>query len=317
MLRRGRLRKTQHVVHALRGISLTVGQGELIGLVGPNGAGKTTTIRILATLLLPDSGAVHVLGHDVAREAREVRRRVGFLFGGERGLYGRVSAWANLRYFANLYGLSASYSSPRIDDLLALVGLSDRAHDKVDTYSRGMKQRLHVARALLHDPEVLYVDEPTIGLDPVSAREVRKLIQGLSDAGRTILLTTHYMLEADELCDRVAVINHGRIIACDRPSNLRRLASDLRVVEVEVAGLLGEELTALDRLHDGTAVIGSEPRDGGVVVQLQSARGREVVSELERVVGAERIRSTLVREPTLEDVYVRLIGESDDREDDR
>jgi ABC-2 type transport system ATP-binding protein len=309
-LRRGRFRKTKHVIPAVRGISFHVDEGELFGLVGPNGAGKTTTIRILATLLLPDSGSVRILGKDVVTEAPQVRRQIGFLFGGERGLYGRVSAWANLRYFANLYGLPTAQSSKRIDELLELVGLAERARDRVDTFSRGMKQRLHIARALIHDPEVLYVDEPTIGLDPVVAREVRGLIRDLSARGKTILLTTHYMFEAEELCHRVAVINHGRFVACDTPAQLRRLATDLYVVEVELTRPSPIALEQLRSLGNGNAVLGVEEVNGRPLVRLQSSHGRELVQELPGLLGKSTVQSVMLREPTLEDVYVKLIGDS-------
>ena len=309
-LRRGRIRKTKHVVEAVRGISFDVEDGELLALVGPNGAGKTTTIRILSTLLLPDSGTVRILGNDVVKQAMRVRRQIGFLFGGERGLYGRVSAWANLRYFANLYGLPTSQSSRRIAELLELVGLAERANDRVDTFSRGMKQRLHIARALVHDPQVLYVDEPTIGLDPVVAREVRALIRELSSEGKTILLTTHYMFEAEELCRRVAVINHGRIVACDTPARLRQRASDLYIVEVELAHASPRALEQLQGLGDGDALLGVDEHDGRPIVRLQSPRGRELVQELPALLGESTVQTVTLREPTLEDVYVKLVGDS-------
>src|SRR5437868_12219160 len=154
---------------------------------------------MLITLLLPTEGTARVLGLDVVRDAREVRKRIGYVFGGERGLYERLSAYDNLRYFAELYGVAPGKQRPRIDELLELVGLKGRERERVETYSRGMRQRLHIARGLLHDPEVLFLDEPTIGLDPVGAREGRETIAGLRSQGKTILLTTHYLSEADEM----------------------------------------------------------------------------------------------------------------------
>src|SRR5205814_6707001 len=182
--------------------------GELFGLLGPNGAGKTTTIKMLITLLIPTSGQARVLGLDVVRNAQEVRKRVGYVFGGDRGLYERLSALDNLRYFAELYGVRGRR---RIDEVLELVGLRGREHERVEGYSRGMRQRLHIARGILHDPQVVFLDEPTIGVDPVGARELRETIAGLAAAGKSVLMTTHYMFEADALCDRVAVIARGRI----------------------------------------------------------------------------------------------------------
>ena len=219
--RKGVLRRTVTEVEALRGISFEVQPGELFGLLGPNGAGKTTTIKILTTLLLPTSGSARVLGFDPARQPQEVRRRIGYVFGGDRGLYDRLSGLDNLRYFADLYRVPAADKKRRIDELLALVGMEGRERERVETYSRGMRQRLHIARGLLHDPELLFLDEPTIGLDPVGARELRETISGLRDAGKTILLTTHYMFEADELCERLAVIADGRFVATGTPADLK------------------------------------------------------------------------------------------------
>src|SRR6058998_2730378 len=217
----GTLRRKAKEVVALDGLSLQVGEGELFGLLGPNGAGKTTTIKMLITLLIPTAGKARVLGLDVVEDAREVRKRIGYVFGGERGVYERLSGYDNLRYFAELYGVPPRLQKRRIDGLLELVGLKGREHERTEGYSRGMKQRLHVARGLLHDPEVVFLDEPTIGLDPVGARELRATIGTLTSAGKTILLTTHYMFEADALCDRIAVISQGEIVAEGTPAQLK------------------------------------------------------------------------------------------------
>jgi len=194
-------------VVAVDDISFDVQQGELFGLLGPNGAGKTTTVKMLATLLIPSRGSARVGGFDVVKQANEVRKRIGFIFGGERGLYWRLSGDDNLRYFASLYGVEPEVSKKRIPYLMEMVGLKGRGNERVGGYSRGMKQRLHVARTLLHDPDILFLDEPTIGLDPVGARDFRNVILDLQNQKKTILLTTHYMFEADALSDRIAIIN--------------------------------------------------------------------------------------------------------------
>ena len=189
-VRRGRLE-----IEAVRGISLRVEPGELFGLLGPNGAGKTTTIRVLCTLLLPTSGKVSVLGLDVVDHPREVRRQNGCAFGGDRGLYDRLSALDNLRYFADLYALEPRRQRRRIDEVLELVGLPGRGKERVAGFSRGMRQRLHLAWGLLHDPPALFFDEPTIGIDPVAAREVRQLVVELAWATAAFLLFTCFERE--------------------------------------------------------------------------------------------------------------------------
>jgi ABC-2 type transport system ATP-binding protein len=180
-------------------------------MVGPNGAGKTTTVKMLSTLLLPTSGMAKILGLDVLENTNRIRSRIGFTFGGNKGLYARLSGLDNLKYFAELYRIRRDLIPKRIRELLEIVGLAGREHDRVETYSSGMQQRLHLARALLHDPELIFLDEPTVGIDPIGAREIRQLIRDLVKRGKTILLTSHYMHEVEELCDRIAIVNHGEI----------------------------------------------------------------------------------------------------------
>src|ERR687887_2014575 len=230
----GAFRGRAKEIEAVRGVSFEIEKGELFGLLGPNGAGKTTTIKMLITLLIPTSGSARVLGYDVVKDAREVRKRIGYVFGGERGVYERLSGYDNLRYFAELYGVPPRIQKQRIEEMLELVGLRGREHERAEGYSRGMKQRLHVARGLLHDPDVVFLDEPTIGLDPVGARELRSTIASLVDAGKTILLTTHYMFEADSLCDRIAVISRGEIVAEGTPVELKSRVESGSVTQVEV-----------------------------------------------------------------------------------
>jgi ABC-2 type transport system ATP-binding protein len=306
----GTFRRRTLEVEAVRGISFAVEDGELFGLLGPNGAGKTTTIKMLITLLIPTSGEARVLGLDVVKDAHEVRKHVGYVFGGERGLYERLSALDNLRYFSELYGVPARRQKSRIAELLDLVGLTGREKERVEGYSRGMRQRLHIARGLLHDPPVLFLDEPTIGLDPVGARELRALVADLASAqGKTILLTTHYMFEADQLCDRIAVINKGEIVAEGTPAALKRHVADLTVVEIETFGVTEDAVERIRKLP-GVTNVAVEEREQAQVLHVSSPSGLELTSELLRHLDGTQVGRVAAREPTLEDAYVALVGEA-------
>src|SRR5438874_337863 len=302
----GVLRRRPLVVEAVRGVNLSVEQGELFGLLGPNGAGKTTTIKMLITLLIPTAGEARVLGFDVVKDAREVRRRIGYVFGGERGLYERLPALDNLRYFAELYGVPPRDQKRRIAELLDLVGLTGREKERVEGYSRGMRQRLHVARGLLHDPPVLFLDEPTIGLDPVGARELRATIAALAAAGKTVLLTTHYMFEADALCDRIAVIAQGEIVAEGTPADLKAGVTEGRVVEIEVYGTADEAVERL-RVVEGVRAVSVEEREQAQVLVVQVDGEREVTHALLGRLDGSKVGRVSSREPTLEDAYVALV----------
>jgi ABC-2 type transport system ATP-binding protein len=303
----GVIRRSIKEVVAVEDISFAVASGELFGLLGPNGAGKTTTVKMLTTLLIPTAGSATVAGFDVVKKENEVRKRIGFIFGGERGLYWRLSGNDNLRYFASLYGVDPDVSAKRIPYLLEMVGLTGRGNERVEGYSRGMKQRLHVARTLLHNPDILFLDEPTIGLDPVGAREFRQVILDLQAEKKTILLTTHYMFEADLLCDRIAIIDKGRMVALDTPSGLKKYVSDLSVVEVETFGAPQETLAKLRALPfvDSLSV---EDQDQRQMLVVQTKRGAEAVPDLMAALEGQRVGRVIVREPTLEDAYVRLVG---------
>ena len=203
-------------LRAVNGISFNVEPGEIFGFLGPNGAGKTTTIRMLTGQLLPTSGSAKVAGYDVVTERQQLKPRIGVVFDSQN-LYERMSARENLTFYARLYRIKAS----RVDEVLAQVGLVERARDPVQKYSNGMKQRLLIARALLHQPEVLFLDEPTRGLDPHIARDIRGMVANLAKGGMTVFLTTHYMEEADQLCQRVAFLDGGHIVALDTPARLK------------------------------------------------------------------------------------------------
>ena len=293
---------------ALKGVDLDVDVGEIFGLLGPNGAGKTTFTKILSTLLIPTSGTVQVLGLDAVKDAIRLRPRIGLVLGGERGLYNRISARENLRYFADLYGVPIEHRDRRIQEVLDRVDLTEAADRRVEEFSRGMKQKLHLARGILHSPEILFLDEPTIGLDPKSARETRKLIRSLVADGVTIFLTTHYMFEAEELCQRIAVLSRGRIVARDTVAGLRRLVGGDRTIEVEAYGFDEGEVARLKGISGVSRVVSEEfgprlrltLRVNTTDLSLDTIRGQFVNHpELE-------VRE---RRTSLEDVYLDLVEE--------
>ena len=304
---RGVFRRERVERIALQGVDLAIEKGELFGLLGPNGAGKTTIVKIFTTLLLPTSGSARILGLDVVKDQWAVRKRIGFVFGGERGLYWRLSGLDNLRYFADLYQIPPDVSRRRIAELLEALDLKGREKDKVESYSRGMKQRLHLARGLLNAPEILFLDEPTIGLDPVGARELRVLARKLASEGTTVFLTTHYMQEADEICDRIAVIKKGGIVAQGTPSSIKTAVERHGVVEFEAQGVSDERIRALRELELVSTVI-VDDRELSQVVTIHCSRPGEVAASLATLLEGIAVRKVSVREATLEDAYVLLVS---------
>ncbi|KUJ69268.1 hypothetical protein ACZ90_13070 [Streptomyces albus subsp. albus] len=305
LTRRFRTRKGTEVT-ALDGVSLCAAEGEVVGLLGPNGAGKTTLSRILTTLLLPSGGSARVDGLDVVREASAVRERIGLVLGGERGLYGRLTARQNLRYWGAMQGLTGSRCRGRADELLERLGLAERADDRVETYSRGMVQRIHLARALLREPRVLIMDEPTSGMDPHAAQGFRGLVEELRDSGSTVLLATHDMAEAQSLCSRVALIDHGRILRQGAPREL--LAGLGGASTVTAAGVPAEGAAAVAAIP-GVAV--EEAAEGGAGRLTLRVTGDTAVAEVLRLLGAAGVRELSVAPPTLAEVYRSII---EDRE---
>jgi ABC-2 type transport system ATP-binding protein len=294
-------RKRDARVVALDRVSLEIPQGEIHGLLGPNGAGKTTLVKILSTVLVPTSGRARVLGHDVVEEAREVRPIIGIVFGGERGLYWRLTGRQNLEYWGALYRLSGGETRRRAQQLLERVGLLDKADERVEQYSRGMKQRLHLARGLVGDAKVLFLDEPTTGMDPLAAREFRNLIGELKGEGRTILLATHDMVEAENVCNRVTLIDRGTILATESPRSLGRVISRFQRIDVE-----GADQELLRRLRTLPGVHAISETDGSARIEVAEEGATGAVLKLLVDAGVTSVKTSL---PSLEEVYVHLIGD--------
>ena len=301
----GLSRRFGHVV-AVDGVTLAVPRGEVFGVLGPNGAGKTTMVRLLNGVLAPSAGRCRVLGLDPRTHGGEVRRRTGVLTESP-ALYERMTARENLRFFGTMYDVPEEKLARRVDAMLDAFGLAERADDKVGGYSKGMKQRLALARALLHEPEVLFLDEPTAALDPEAARRVTELIVEFShQAGRTVFLCTHYLPEAQRLCDRVAVLNRGKMIATGTLAELARTLWHGTWVDVECreslpAGL-GEALRGLAGVMDA--------RLDGTQLAVQVEGDERVPALVQALVeGGAAVLRVNPREPTLEDVYFELQGE--------
>lgn len=298
--RRGLWKKEPDVV-GVDGMDLVVERGEVHGLLGPNGAGKSTICKVLATVLIPTQGSASVLGHDVVRDKDVVRGWIALVLGGERGLYYRLTARQNLRFWGALYGLADGEVARRATELLERVGLTDRADDRVETYSRGMKQRLHLARGLLTEPELILLDEPTTGMDPVATKEFHALIRQIRD-GRTILLTTHDMVEAEQLCDRVTLINHGKVIATESPRTLATWVARYERVDAEnVADDVMDKISELD----GVGTVERRPT-GGVRIETVAQGASRGVLQLLLDSGNTSVRTSL---PSLEEVYLHLVGD--------
>ncbi|AOT70570.1 ABC transporter ATP-binding protein [Geosporobacter ferrireducens] len=300
------LKKNEEYV-AVNNISFQVNKGEMFGLLGPNGAGKTTTIKILTTLLFPTEGTVNIMGLDIRKDAKKIRNQINFTFGGERGLYWRLSGMDNLKYFADLYNVPTDIANKRINRILEIIGLKEWKNERVENYSKGMKQRLHIGKALINDPEVIFLDEPTLGLDPVGAKDLREIIQNLLNLDKTILLTTHYMYEADLLCKRIAVINKGKILANDKPEALKSLVKDSNIFEVEVYDIDNDKINKIRNL-EFVQNLQIDSNENSKLLQIQLKKECNISSILS-IIDDNGIKAITNRRPTLEDAYIKLVGD--------
>ena len=302
-------------VHALAGVDVRIERGEVFGLLGPNGAGKTTFIKILNTLLLPTAGEVRVAGFDVVRQAREVRRRISLVSGGEASGYGVLTVRECLWMFSQFYGVPGREAWPRIDALIDVVDLREQAHTRISRLSTGQRQRMNFARGFVSDPEVMFLDEPTLGMDVHAARTLRTFVAHWvrERPGRTVLLTTHYMAEAEELCDRIAIIDRGRVLALDSVPGLRRQVQGGQHVELEVRASDGLTPPALDGISAAWGAPHPERGTRSLKFHLPvEARLGEVLRALESQ--GVSVDGIATRETSLEDVFVALTGRGLDTE---
>jgi ABC-2 type transport system ATP-binding protein len=296
-------------VVALDGISFEVEEGEIFGVLGPNGAGKTTTIRILSTLLLPTSGWAKVMGFDVSIEPEKVRHVINMASGAEKAGYDFISARMNLWFFSQLYGIPSDVANKRIDELSELLGLTKHLHQKFYALSTGYRERATIARAFINDPKVVFLDEPTIGLDVMTALRIRDFLKiQARENGRTIMLATHNMAEAESICDRIAIIDRGKIIAIGSPDSLKRsLGAPAQILEVQPIPQNLDFLASVQGVRGYTSSVDSERglTTIQVVVDDDLAAGRAVDS-LKKA--GYKILSTWRRAATIEEVFVSLVG---------
>jgi ABC-2 type transport system ATP-binding protein len=297
---------------ALEGVNLKVEQGELFGLLGPNGAGKTTLIKILTTLLSPTSGRARVVGYDVVDQPHLIRPSINMVSGGESSGYGLLTVRENLWMFSQFYGVPSKEAYRRIDELMKRIGIYDRRHTKSSDLSTGLRQKMNVVRGFMTDPQVLFLDEPTLGLDVGASREVRSLVREWleENRSRTLLLTTHYMVEADELCDRVAIINQGRVLACDTPSTLKQSLQKEAIFEIDTSHLNGLSAASLEGLP-GVSKVTCREEAGNATLNCILEEEAALAVIINALTAADiRIMKLTKHEPTLEDVFVTLVGRS-------
>jgi ABC-2 type transport system ATP-binding protein len=300
-------RKKKEPFTALSGVDLEIRPGELFGLLGPNGAGKTTLIKILTTLLAPTTGRAWVNGFEVVAECDKIRPYINMVSGGESSGYGILTVRENIWLFARIYGVPTADIKKRTDELLAIVGLSDKADSRVSHLSTGQRQKMNFCRGFVTDPQILFLDEPTLGLDVNAARAIRAYLKTwmAEKKGRTLLLTTHYMAEADELCDRLAIIDSGSVRACDTPANLKKRTQEFPLYEIVLPTGSPVSLAGIPGLHQSTVSDTPESTILKIALVEESAIGPVV----QRIAAAGHSIRTLKRiEPTLEDAFIEIVG---------
>jgi len=297
-------------VTALDRVDLRIEKGELFGLLGPNGAGKTTLLKILSTLLLPTSGKAYVAGFDLEKDFVEVRRRINMVSGGEISGYGLLTVRENLWMFSQFYGIKSKDAKERIDSLLDKFGLSDKRDEKVRTLSTGQRQKMNVVRGFVTDPDILFLDEPTLGLDVNASRVIRDYIVDWVDKGKdkTVLLTTHYMAEADQLCDRIAIIDEGKILACNTPANLKKMVRMNKTFTLDVTLLADKSVLGTVKGVDKFTYVDDAEKNLTHLkfVLTDESAVSDIVSDVLR--NGSKIVSLQKTEPTLEDVFIKMVG---------
>ena len=291
---------------AVNGVSFEIGRGEIFSLLGPNGAGKSTTIGMLSGLLAPSEGDATIAGHSITNNPAGVKAAIGYV-PQDLALYGELNARQNLNFWGAMYGMGGQALKQRVEEVLAQVELTDRAKDRVKTYSGGMKRRLNIAVGLLHKPQLVFMDEPTVGIDPQSRRRILDMVKELQTEGMTVLYTTHYMEEAEELSDRVGIIDHGKLIAIGTQSELRKMVGEMDTLRLHFgeSAPIGRLATAMAAV-DGVA--SALPAEQEVIVTVPDSA--EILPTLLHIASNhdQRIRSIDIEEPNLEAVFLHLTG---------
>ncbi|AZR74884.1 hypothetical protein BBF96_09460 [Anoxybacter fermentans] len=304
-------KKSKREIVAVNQVNLAIQEGEIFGLLGPNGAGKTTLIKMISTLLFPTEGNIYVNGYDIYKDEKEIKCTIGVLLANNRSLYLKLTAKENLEFFCNLYNVPRSEQEARIDEVLTMVGLLDRKNDYVETFSHGMLQRLNIARAMIHKPKFLILDEPTNGLDPVAANELRNTIIRLNNQGLTILLTTHNMMEADMLSNRVAIIHQGKIISEGSPEQLKK-SINKNIYEVKVKRTEIEKATEILKeigIEKVNIISGDHLDQLSIRMLSDKAYNLEEMNRIFNNKGLE-VYGLSLHNPTLEDVFINLTGKA-------